>query len=106
MTLSRALVLFDVQKFKHTTSLNTADEPTSFSPASSIQARTSVLHPAADAGQTKFPPTPENKPNLAYSVARLVELNEKFLKSRYIPGTSTVCARLAEYNMNRTSQSS
>lgn len=62
-----------------------------------------ALHSALDPEDSRKPhlPPPESQPDLAANVARLAQLNGEFLTSRYTPGTSTVCARLAEHNAKR-----
>lgn len=38
---------------------------------------------------------------LGANIARIAQLNEQFIADRYIPGTSSLCARLAEQNIPR-----
>lgn len=42
----------------------------------------------------------EDDSGLEANIASLAELNRKFVSSRYIPGTSSLCTKLAEQNVS------
>lgn len=98
MTWSRALALFDADEWKSSPSSNSFDRN---SLASSITVSFLPQRSDDDGRNTSSLPL-DDQSVLAVNIRRLAQINKSFLASRWIPETSTVCARLAEHNADRS----
>lgn len=87
------LALFGKGPWRSVPSSNISDLDSSLSIATGV-----VPFSTGGSGIEAQVPSAKTQGELAANIARITELNNEFLAHRHIPGTASLCAKLAEHS--------